>query len=105
MNEQDQDIESRLILHSYNREKERCLERHPELAGMEDYIDIEALRLSGREEQVHGRIVSSPKTIAKQAVQNVRTTFKKKTGGKTEPEGVMSDREYADFFKWNRRQK
>ncbi|MGD0401303.1 MAG: hypothetical protein ABSC04_20625 [Syntrophobacteraceae bacterium] len=104
MSGEDQDIEQRLVLHSYTREKEKQLEAHPELSGMEEFIDIEALKLAGREEQVHGRIVSSPRTIAKQAAQNVRTTFKKKTSGKGDgDDGMMSDTEYANFFSWKRR--
>ena len=90
----DREVESRLILHSYTRERERQLEKHPDLTP--ELVDIEAIRLASLEETQGRR--ANPRAIAKRAVEIVRKASKQKTG--REPDShPLSDREYADFFK------
>lgn len=96
MNERE--IEERVILHSYNRERERALERHPELSDLGHYIDLEALKLSQEEMAANGRVVSTPKAVCRKAVERVRQTFKEKAKS-TPNDGSMSNSEYADFFR------
>jgi hypothetical protein len=91
-------VEQALVLHSYTRERDKQIDAHPELAGKEDDVDIESIKLSAAESRLHGRVISSPRAIAKRAVASVRAAAKKKTVAE-HSDHPLSDDEYVAFFR------
>jgi hypothetical protein len=91
-------LEQRLVLHEYTREREKCVERSPELKDCGSYIDVETLRLSNEEMSKFGRVVSGPKELARKAAENVKKNLRQQGSRETAPSRDQENQEFADIF-------